>query len=146
MSWYKRAKWTAKYKRSIDCSNPKGFSQRAHCQGRKKRKKSSSNVLETAAYKTAAMRLKDVADIKINFPDADFWMQRKGSSKTVGRPTDEFSKENIGIKITATDVLDAKYLKYALEYLWMQGKFAEMSSGMLNLVHLRLSDVENIRL
>ena len=29
-------KWSAKYKRSIDCSNPKGFSQRAHCQGRKK--------------------------------------------------------------------------------------------------------------
>jgi hypothetical protein len=26
-------KWSAKYKRSIDCSNPKGFSQRAHCQG-----------------------------------------------------------------------------------------------------------------
>lgn len=31
-------KWTQKYKKSIDCSNPKGFSQRAHCQGRKKRK------------------------------------------------------------------------------------------------------------
>ena len=29
--------WSDKYKRSIDCSNPKGFSQRAHCQGRKKR-------------------------------------------------------------------------------------------------------------
>jgi hypothetical protein len=29
-------KWTEKYKRSIDCSNPKGFSQRAHCAGRKK--------------------------------------------------------------------------------------------------------------
>jgi len=29
-------KWSQKYKRSIDCSNPKGFSQRAHCQGRKK--------------------------------------------------------------------------------------------------------------
>lgn len=29
-------KWSAKYKRSINCSNPKGFSQRAHCQGRKK--------------------------------------------------------------------------------------------------------------
>lgn len=28
--------WSEKYKRSIDCSNPKGFSQRAHCQGRKK--------------------------------------------------------------------------------------------------------------
>jgi hypothetical protein len=30
--------WSQKYKRSIDCNNPKGFSQKAHCQGRKKRK------------------------------------------------------------------------------------------------------------
>jgi hypothetical protein len=30
-------KWSQKYKKSIDCNNPKGFSQRAHCQGRKKK-------------------------------------------------------------------------------------------------------------
>ena len=30
-------KWSKEYKRSIDCDNPKGFSQKAHCQGRKKR-------------------------------------------------------------------------------------------------------------
>jgi hypothetical protein len=29
-------KWSQKYKRSIDCSHPKGFSQKAHCAGRKK--------------------------------------------------------------------------------------------------------------
>jgi hypothetical protein len=29
--------WSKKYKRSIDCNNPKGFSQRAHCQGRDKK-------------------------------------------------------------------------------------------------------------
>ena len=29
--------WSEKYKKSIDCDNPKGFSQRAHCQGRKKK-------------------------------------------------------------------------------------------------------------
>ena len=29
--------WSDKYKRSIDCDNPKGFSQKAHCAGRKKR-------------------------------------------------------------------------------------------------------------
>ena len=29
-------KWSKKYKKSIDCNNPKGFSQKAHCQGRKK--------------------------------------------------------------------------------------------------------------
>lgn len=32
--------WSEKYKRSINCNNPKGFSQRAHCAGRKKRGKS----------------------------------------------------------------------------------------------------------
>ena len=29
--------WSEKYKKSIDCGDPKGFSQRAHCQGRKKK-------------------------------------------------------------------------------------------------------------
>jgi len=29
--------WSDKYKKSIDCNNPKGFSQRAHCQGKKKK-------------------------------------------------------------------------------------------------------------
>jgi hypothetical protein len=28
--------WSKEYKASINCNNPKGFSQRAHCQGRKK--------------------------------------------------------------------------------------------------------------
>ena len=30
-------KWSKKYKRSIDCSHPKGFSQKAHCAVRKKK-------------------------------------------------------------------------------------------------------------
>jgi hypothetical protein len=30
-------KWSKKYKDSIDCTNPKGFSQKAHCQGKKKK-------------------------------------------------------------------------------------------------------------
>ena len=30
--------WSNKYKKSIDCSDPKGFSQKAHCAGKKKRK------------------------------------------------------------------------------------------------------------
>ena len=29
-------KWSAKYKRSINCARPRGFSQRAHCASRKK--------------------------------------------------------------------------------------------------------------
>jgi hypothetical protein len=33
---YLEEKWSDKYKSSINCSNPKGFSQKAHCAGRKK--------------------------------------------------------------------------------------------------------------
>ena len=39
-------KWSKKYKKSIDCSNPKGFSQKAHCAGRKKRESKMSLKLE----------------------------------------------------------------------------------------------------
>ena len=35
-------KWSQKYKQSIDCNNTKGFSQKAHCQGRKKRETTES--------------------------------------------------------------------------------------------------------
>jgi hypothetical protein len=33
-------KWTQKYKSSINCSHPKGFSQKAHCAGKKKHNES----------------------------------------------------------------------------------------------------------
>jgi hypothetical protein len=34
-------KWSRKYKKSIDCKNPKGFSQKQYCKyGRKTQKKS----------------------------------------------------------------------------------------------------------
>jgi len=38
--------WSKKYKRSIDCNNPKGFSQKAHCAGRKKKENVMSSKLE----------------------------------------------------------------------------------------------------
>ena len=36
--------WSEKYKRSIDCKNPKGFSQRAHCAGRKKNESLTEDI------------------------------------------------------------------------------------------------------
>lgn len=37
-------KWSQKYKESIDCDNPKGFSQKAHCQGKKKKTESKEST------------------------------------------------------------------------------------------------------
>ena len=45
-------KWSQKYKKSIDCSNPKGFSQKAHCAGKKKK---SENVMKLTKSKLKEM-------------------------------------------------------------------------------------------
>jgi hypothetical protein len=37
-------KWTQKYKSSINCSHPKGFSQKAHCAGKKKHNESQMTL------------------------------------------------------------------------------------------------------
>jgi len=39
-------KWSQKYKRSINCNNPKGFSQKAHCAGRKKNEDIDENFAD----------------------------------------------------------------------------------------------------
>ena len=36
--------WSQKYKKSINCNNPKGFSQKAHCAGRKKNESMASKL------------------------------------------------------------------------------------------------------
>jgi len=45
-------KWSEKYKRSIDCNNPKGFSQKAHCQGRKKNEEIEFDNIELIEEET----------------------------------------------------------------------------------------------
>ena len=60
--------WSAKYKKSIDCDNPKGFSQRAHCRGRKK----VNEATMSPAQKRKDTMLKkkyDKSDMKQNMID-----------------------------------------------------------------------------
>jgi hypothetical protein len=61
-------KWSKKYKRSIDCSNPKGFSQKAHCAGRRKRKRGSktkSRPVEST-MENQMQNLKEFVEKEIN--------------------------------------------------------------------------------
>ena len=51
--------WSEKYKKSIDCGNPKGFSQRAHCQGKKKK---MSEEKKDHEYSMARSELKTVTN------------------------------------------------------------------------------------
>ena len=60
--------WSKKYKKSIDCNNPKGFSQKAHCQGRKKRESVEINEL--------------VPNMQVVNPQAYNQLLKKQSTKT----------------------------------------------------------------
>ena len=44
-------KWSQKYKKSINCANPRGFSQRAHCAGREKNEDVAEAESEAAAQR-----------------------------------------------------------------------------------------------
>ena len=53
--------WSKKYKSSINCSNPKGFSQKAHCAGRKKNE--SVNEAETPVPKKVGREFNHLEDL-----------------------------------------------------------------------------------
>jgi hypothetical protein len=92
------------------------------------------------------MKLSNICEIRTNFGDADFWLQRKGSVETVGTPTKEFNPENIGIKVIRTDILVPDYLYYILTYYQSIGYFSKISKGTLNLKNIRTEDIRNIEL
>lgn len=88
-------------------------------------------------------RLKHIADVKTNFPDADYYLIRKGSPDTVGKVTTDFSPEHIGVKITHEGVLP-KYHQYAMQYAHMNGYWKQKGKGVLALQHISVDDVKNM--
>ncbi len=70
-------KWSEKYKKSIDCTNPKGFSQRAHCQGRKKNEE-NFNINDLITEKR---KLTSKPSSEGNLRD---WFKRKGAKGSTG--------------------------------------------------------------
>lgn len=92
------------------------------------------------------MRLEDVAEVRTQFPKADFWLQRKGSDLKVGQPVQDYNRENIGIRVERRDLFEPKFLFYWLEHLWNQGYWGSIASGALKLKHIRVADVQKLRL
>ncbi|PKB89349.1 hypothetical protein A8A01_14580 [Ewingella americana] len=92
------------------------------------------------------MKLQDVAAVSTNFPEADFWIVRRGSLKSVGEPTYKFNPEHIGIKVIRTDLLLPRYLYYCLMHIHSAGKWKPLATGTLELVNIRVSDIKHIAL
>ncbi len=92
------------------------------------------------------MRLNDLATIKTNFKDADFWLIRKGSIKTVGSVTRTYEPQHIGVKVVRTDILLPDYLYYCMMHIQSSGQWGRTAYGTLSLVHIRVADVKHITL
>ncbi|WP_281546246.1 hypothetical protein [Grimontia sp. SpTr1] len=92
------------------------------------------------------MKLSDVATIKTNFPDADFWIIRRGSIKTVGKPVEMFNSEHIGIRVSDTNTILPRFLFYVMEEIFRSGQWELLATGTTQLVNIRTSDVRNILL
>lgn len=89
------------------------------------------------------MKLGNVTIIKTNFPQADFWLVRRGSVNTVGTPTREYAPEHIGIKLTTDQVLP-EFLYYWFMNFHNTGYWKQVASGTTNLVNISTQDVKSI--
>ena len=84
--------------------------------------------------------------VKTNWPEADFWLQKRGSEQNVGKPMRKFSKVqgqyNIGIKVPKG--MNKEYVYAQLAALFRKGYWQTHSYGTLNLQHIRVDDVKKI--
>jgi hypothetical protein len=112
-------KWSEKYKKSIDCKNPKGFSQRAHCQGKKKKIEAnemtgsgSSGSFEGPAFGAKSMSPKDWGPKrKTQIPGGQF-VEVKKKCKTF-----PYCNQGIGaINLTESEVFKNTTKKIAEQY------------------------------
>lgn len=89
-------------------------------------------------------RLGDLITVKLKDEDADFWVTRRGSLETVGKPTREYNPEAYGIKVVRTDVLLPDYLFYMFQFLQGKGVFKRVAKGSLKLVNITAEQLKAI--
>lgn len=103
-----------------------------------------SQKVEEKLEESNNMKLGNLAEIKTNFENADFWIWRRNSAEKVGSPTREYNPQHIGIKVIRKDLLMPEYLFYLMQYMHIQGYFKKVSKGATNLVNITTDDVKNI--
>jgi hypothetical protein len=75
--------WSKSYKKSIDCSDPKGFSQEAHCAGRKKRQ-AGKDTESKSPFKEEVEEAKKTDYSKEKSQGLHGWFKRQGAPGKTG--------------------------------------------------------------
>lgn len=89
--------------------------------------------------------LKEVAHVSHADETADFWLQRRGTTRNLGRVSKEYDPQALGVKVTDSRILP-EFLYYVLIKCRFDGYFQAVARGTLDLKHITIRDVENIPL
>ena len=103
--------WSEKYKKSINCDNPKGFSQKAHCQGKKK--KMNEENKKDHEYSMARSEVKTIQNAA------------KRLQKKMGKKGEGNLQAWVQSKITKA----ADYIDTAADYVTNEETIAEKRDG-----------------
>lgn len=119
-------KWSKKYKSSINCNNPKGFSQKAHCAGKKKNENREIGI-HTSSKDFAVIDLSKSAD-------GTFWMNGVDNTNwdttiTTGQGVDMAFEISPQAKLATYDDID-KYSTGQLEDMGYDGVRMVDSDGV----------------
>lgn len=108
--------WSSKYKKSINCSHPKGFSQKAHCAGKKKNNEST--------------------EMEMICPDcgvSEDWQKVNKKDKTDGmssKAVKAYRRENPGSKLKTAVTTKPSKLKKGSKSAKRRASFCARMSGM----------------
>jgi len=137
--------WSKKYKDSINCSNPKGFSQRAHCAGRKKNEDISVDeqfdIIEEMVEHLALEHGVDSEVIWKDFESVDdnelyetaAWRRKAGKNKNGGlnaKGVASYRREHPGSKLQTAVTTKPSKLKPGSKAAKRRKSFCARMSGV----------------
>jgi hypothetical protein len=112
-----KEKWSEKYKKSIDCKNPKGFSQKAHCQGKNKKSENKESTGASSAGSFAG---------PIAFKDSEFV---RNSFKETPKLTKTETKEATGSASSGSYETPASWAKSTSKKDWRGKSKTQIPGG-----------------
>ena len=90
------------------------------------------------------VRLKDIAEVRTNFPEADFWLIRRGSLERLGEVSRGFDPEAIGIQVVREDLILPDFLYYYMTKVWMDGYWCGLGIRTTRLCNITTRDVKDL--
>lgn len=104
-------KWSKEYKQSINCDNPKGFSQRAHCQGKKKKMNESEELKGGLADNKSLVQIAKKHNAK-NYYQIDDMIKSLKKQLEMGMKVEMEHTDN-----------EKKAKEIAMDHLWEDSKY-----------------------